>query len=420
MVATGIDFLFSLDFMGMLGVFWFFFLFELPRYILSTVAVGWRAAFETPLPSPPENLAVSILMVGHNESDALERAVRGLGEQTHRNLQIVVVEDGSTDNMAREGARLKAEGRIHRFLSTGIRGGKASALNLGLQLCENEIVVIMDVDTSLDRNAVARVVAPLLADASCGAVSGNLAVRNPDASLLTKFQAFEYVSTISMGRQFAAMFDLLMIVSGAFGAYRKSVIERVGGWDVGPGDDSNLTTKLRRNGWSIEFAPDAWALTDVPKAHGAYVRQRLRWNRSIIRNRLRKFAVVFDPRHDNFTLRDVVASANVLWFQVGLTFAYAIFVVSLFVEYGTMAVAIIVSVHLLGICGDLIEFAVAVIFMRRLRVARLFPYVLGYTFFTSYYDRIIRLVAYVSELVFRQSYNDTFYPTKVRQAQDQF
>ena len=420
MFASGIEFLSSLDLPGLIGVFWFFFLFEVPRYTLSTLAVGWRAVFERELPLPPPDLPVSILMVGHNEGDVLERAVRALGEQTHRNLQIVVVEDGSTDDMARVGARLQAMGAIHRFMSTGIRGGKAAALNLGLQLCDNEIVVVMDVDTSLDRDAVARIVAPLLADPGCGAVSGNLAVRNPDDSLLTKFQAIDYVSSISLGRQFAAMFDILMIVSGAFGAFRQSAIRRVGGWDVGPGDDSNITTKLRRNGWSIAFAPAAWALTDVPQAHAAYVRQRLRWNRSIVRNRLRKFALVFDPRQGNFTLRDVVASLNVLWFQMGLTFAYFFFVIGLFIDYGSMAFSLIVAVHLLGIMGDLIEFSVALIVLRRLPVYRLFPYVLGFTFFVSYYDRAIRMVAYLSELIFRDSYKDGFYPTKVRHAQDQF
>ena len=420
MISSGFDLLFSLDLVGLIGVFWFYFLFELPRYTLSTIAVGWRAAFEGDAPSPPPNLPISILMVGHNEGRALERAVRALGEQTHRNLQVVVVEDGSTDNMAQVGARLQAAGLIERFLSTGIRGGKASALNLGLQLCDNELIVVMDVDTSLDRDSVARAVAPLLVDPACGAVSGNLAVRNPDSSLLTKFQTLEYVSTISLGRQFATMFDLLMIVSGAFGAFRKSAIQHVGGWDVGPGDDSNLTAKLRRNRWSVAFAPDAWALTDVPQTHSAYLRQRLRWNRSIIRNRLRKFAVVFDPRQDNFNLRDVFASLNVLWFQLGLTFAYFFFVAGLFIEYGTLALTIIVAVHLLGILGDLVEFAVALIFVRRLRIAPLLPYVFGFTFFISYYDRVIRMIAYLSELIFRHSYNDSFYPTKVRHAQDQF
>jgi len=420
MFSSAFDFLLGLDFFGLLSVFWFYFLFELPRYTFSSIAVGYRAAFEPDPPLPPNEMPVSILMVGHNEGRSLGRAVRALREQTHTNLQIVVVEDGSTDDMARVAARLKSEGLIHRFLSTGIRGGKAAALNLGLQLCDHEIIVVMDVDTSLDRDAVARVVAPLWADPSCGAVSGNLAVRNPDQSLLTKFQAIEYISSISLGRQFNAMFDILTIVSGAFGAYRRSAIRDVGSWDVGPGDDSNLTAKLRRAGWRVNFAPNAWAFTDVPNAHGAYLRQRLRWNRSIVRNRMRKYFVVFDPRQSNFTMRDVMASLNVLWFQVALSFAWVAYIVNLFVEYGAMWILLIVAVHLLAIASDLVEFTIALIFLRRLPILRMLPYVFGFTFFVSYYDRAIRLVAYISELTFRHSYADDFYPTKVRRAQDQF
>ena len=419
-MSTGIDFLLSLDFYGMLVVFWFFFIFESPRYILSTIAVGMRAAFDSDLPAPDPNLPISIMIVGHNEGDVLEAAVRALREQSHQNLQIVVVEDGSTDNMAQEGHRLKAAGLINRFVSTGIRGGKAAALNLGLQFCECEIVVVIDADASLDRDAVARVVAPLLASPKCGSVSGNLGVRNPNQSLLTKFQAIEYISSISLGRQFSSMFDLLMIVSGAFGAFRRSAIIEVGGWDVGPGDDSNLTAKLRRAGWSIDFAPDAWALTDVPVTHGAYFRQRMRWNRSIIRNRLRKFALVFDPTQKNFSLRDVFASLNVLWFQVGLTFAFVFYMTNLFINYNSIFGTLVVAVLILGVAGDLLEFAIAMIFVGRLPLLKLFPYVFGFTLFVSYYDRAIRLLAYLSELIFRHSYDDSFYPSKVRQAQDQF
>ncbi len=81
---TGLDFLLSLDFAGLVTVFWFYFIFEVPRYTLSTLAVGWRAAVEPDDPSPDPDLPISILMVGHNEGSALERAIRGLREQTQR------------------------------------------------------------------------------------------------------------------------------------------------------------------------------------------------------------------------------------------------------------------------------------------------------------------------------------------------
>lgn len=419
-MTNAVSLLTSLDLHGFLQLFWFFVLFEIPRYTLATLAVGWRNMFPDRAKLPTARTPVSVLLVGHNEADTLRKAATGLREQTLPNLEVVVVDDGSVDAMANVGRWLYHTGYIDRFVSTGIRGGKASALNLGLRFCSNELVVVMDIDTSLDRDAVAEIVAPLVSDPSVGAVSGNLAVRNPEASLLSTLQYLEYATNISLGRQFTSMFDILMIVSGAFGAFRKSAIEDVGGWDVGPGDDSNLTTKLRRAGWGIEFAADAWGLTDVPDRLVPLVRQRTRWSRSLIRNRLRKFSTVFDPKQANFSLSDLLGTLNHLWFDFGLTLAFLIYVTSLFVIFGEGAFVILLAVTLVAMMGDAFELLVAAIFLPRLNMLRCLPYVPLYSVYVSYVQRAIRLRAYFLELAFRDSYKDPFYPAKVRTAQDQF
>ena len=419
-MTSAINLLAALDLYGFLKLFWFFVLFEIPRYTLATLAVGWRNAFPASIPLPHPWTPVSVLLVGHNEAEALARAAAGLREQTHQGLEVVVVDDGSVDGMAEVGRRLQTSGHIDRFVGTGLRGGKASALNLGLSFCTHDIVVVMDIDTSLDRNAIAEVVAPLVDDSTVGAVSGNLAVRNSQASLIAMMQYLEYATNISLGRQFTGMFGLLMIVSGAFGAFRKSAIEDVGGWDVGPGDDSNLTTKLRRAGWSIAFAENAWALTDVPERAMPLIRQRTRWSRSLIRNRLRKFRAIFDPRQSNFSTRDLLGTLNHLWFDLGLSLAFLVYVSSLFVLFGEGALVILLAVSLVAMAGDTFELLVAAIFLPRLGVLRRLPYVPLYSFYVSYFQRAVRLRAYFLELAFRDSYNDPFYPAKVRTAQDQF
>ena len=100
---------------------------------------------------------------------------------------------------------------------------------------------------------------------------------------------------------------ILSIVSGAFGAFRRSAIEEVGGQDVEVGEDADLTMKLRRAGWRIRFAPGAHALTDVPETVSALIAQRLRWDRGLITIWMRKLRGVFDPRQSTFRLIDVVA-----------------------------------------------------------------------------------------------------------------
>src|SRR6266481_8084661 len=98
--------------------------------------------------------------------------------------------------MAEIGRQLKEEGLIDVFVSTGLRGGKSAATNLGLTFCTGELVVVGDVDTSFDRYAIERVAEPF-GDPLVGCVSGNIGVRNYRGSIIAKFQAIEYLITIS-------------------------------------------------------------------------------------------------------------------------------------------------------------------------------------------------------------------------------
>lgn len=412
-------FLGQLDLESFVLLFWYLIVFDFGRYSLSIAAV----IIERLLPSrktEPYRGAVSILLVGHNEGPRLQKSVRSLEEQTYPGItQVVVVDDGSTDATARIGKRLKADRRIHTFVSTGIRGGKAAALNLGFRYCLHPVVVTADIDTSFDRDAVERLVQPF-GDPTVGAVAGNLGVRNTFASTLTVLQSMQYLFSISLGRRFTSMMGWLLIVSGAFGAFRRAAIEVVGGWDVGPGDDSNLTTKIRRSGWDVRFAPDAWALTDVPVKMGQLVRQQLRWNRSIVRNRLRKFRSVFNPFHAHFALRDALAFFNILFFQVVLSVSFVAYLTWLMIVHTDVAPMVILTVSLIYMIEDLVVLCIAALFYReRVRLGMLL-YLPLLTFYKSYFLRFLRVAAYIDELAFRRSYRDSFYPSKVRNSVDQF
>ena len=420
MLLEAFDFLRALDFAGVFTVFWFFWLFKMPRYCLSTFAVAVQAAFGRKYPRPDPEVPVSVLLIGFNEADGLRRSVMSLREQSHRNLEIIVVDDGSTDGMGDVAAAMMREGLIDQFFRCGTRGGKCAGLNLALHYCKHDIFLVLDVDTSFDRDAVSKLIAPLVADPAVGAVSGNLQVRNVDESLLTRFQSIEYYSNITVGRQFTDMMNWLMIVSGAFGAFRKQAVDQVGRWDVGPGDDSNITVKLRRAGWRIVFVPEAWAMTNVPATHAALWRQRKRWSRSLIRHRLRKWKVVFNPFVDNFSFDDMLAILMQLWFNVALTFSFAIYIVWALVNYGRFAVVVMFALYLMNLFFKCWEFLVAWIFHGRPGMWRLLPYLPAQTFYVGYYMRLNRLIAYISELVLRRSYQDDYYPMKVHNAQDQF
>lgn len=420
MLEESFDFMRSLDMVGVFTVFWFFWLFEMPRYCLSTFAVGFQAAFGPKYPKADPDVPVSVLLIGFNEADGLRRSVMSLREQTHRNLQLIVVDDGSIDGMGEAAVELLRHGLVENVFRCGTRGGKVSGLNLALHYCKHDIILILDIDTSFDRDAVSQIVSPLVADPSIGAVSGNLQVRNVDDSLLTRLQSIEYYSNITVGRQFTSMMNWLMIVSGAFGAFRRQAVDQVGRWDVGPGDDSNITVKIRRAGWKVVFVPEAWALTNVPATHAALWRQRSRWSRSLIRHRLRKWKVVFNPLPDNFSFDDMFAILNLLWFNVFLTFSFVIYLIWAAVNYGRFAIIIMLCLYMMNFAFKCIEFAVAWMFHGRPGMLRLLPYLPVQTFYVGYYMRLNRFLAYWSELIFRRSYRDDYYPLKVHNAQDQF
>ena len=137
MLVNSFSMLAQLDIYRLAGMFWYALVTEIPRFTLGLVVVSgcsllrpWR-----PTAMIPRNTRISVLFPGHNEGSALRQAITALGEQTRRDLQIVVVDDGSTDDMAEIGRQLKAQGLIDVFISTGLRGGKSAATNLGLTFC---------------------------------------------------------------------------------------------------------------------------------------------------------------------------------------------------------------------------------------------------------------------------------------------
>lgn len=411
----------QIDLPTFFAMFWHMLVFEVPRFLLAIFAVGAVEATRLFKPSRGERsgLTISVLMPGHNEAASLRQTVLGLREQTRNDAQIVVVDDGSTDDMALIGQRLQTEGLIDVFVSTGLRGGKSAAANLGLTYCTGDVIIIADIDTSFDRDALERVIEPLQ-DPRVGAVSGNIAVRNADASVIAKFQAIQYLLSISLGRRVTNMLDVVFIVSGAFAAFRREALLSIGGWEVGPGEDADITVKLRRAGWGIRFQPDSWALTDVPETVLALIRQRLRWNRTLIRMRGRKFARILDPSRPNFSILDALGTLDILYFQAILPASFFVYILWLFAYLGAFAWVILGVVTIIYVISALISFTVAASVSEHYGRLSLLPYVAGYALFNAYVLRAVSVYAYLDELICRRSYKDSYVPSRVLNQTEHF
>ncbi len=281
---------------------------------------GWiRVRRAANAPSPAFCPSVTVVIAGRNESATIGHTLRSLWG-TYPRLQILVVDDGSEDRTVEVVRKLARELPGVTLLRRPRRGGKSSALNLALSFVRSDLVVFVDADSHLSENALWHIVQPF-ADPSVGAVSGCVTVRNPFVNLWTWFQAFEYLQNIFVGRRLAAACNTLDIISGAFGAVRREALERLKGWDVGPGEDGDLALRLRRSGYRIEFAPEANCLTNVPTSGKRLAKQRRRWQWAVITLGCRKHLEMANFRSPNFRLANLLVLADHWIFDILLTYA---------------------------------------------------------------------------------------------------
>jgi cellulose synthase/poly-beta-1,6-N-acetylglucosamine synthase-like glycosyltransferase len=415
----GLNYLLDRGWQNAVFIYWHFLLLELPRYVLTDILVLAREVW--PRRRAESGFAerllahktlVSVIIPCHNEEASILKTIRSLQTQSYPHLQIIVVDDGSDDRTPQVCAPLARAGEIV-YLRNSLRGGKSSAANLGLKHCRGEYVISVDADTTFDGDAIWQML-DAFADPGVGAVSGNIRVRNRRENLLTRLQAIHYLISISVGRIASHWLNILLIVSGAFGGFRRGVIEQVGGWDVGPGEDADLTLKSKLQGSRIGFAPRAICLTEVPATISGFVKQQRRWNRSIIRFRLRKYAHLLNPLRPEFDLPAFLGSLDILIYQVILGYSFIFYLGWLAVYHRPIMLWVLASTYLLYLLSAAFQLAIAwLLSERKAEDIRLFLYLPLYPFFSGYFLRFIRVYAYTEELLFRTSYSDPQVPQRI-------
>jgi cellulose synthase/poly-beta-1,6-N-acetylglucosamine synthase-like glycosyltransferase/peptidoglycan/xylan/chitin deacetylase (PgdA/CDA1 family) len=224
-------------------------------------------------PGPSFRPPVSIVVPAFNEAAGIERTVRSLSSSSYPELELIVVDDGSTDETGELVERLDLPGvQVLRQAN----GGKPAALNRGLAAATHEIVVMVDADTVFEPGTLERLVQPL-ADPEVGAVSGNTKVGNR-RGLLGTWQHIEYVIGFNLDRRLYDVLECMPTVPGAIGAFRRRALEEIGGISAATlAEDTDVTIALGRAGWRIVYAEHARAWTEAPSSLGALWRQRYRW-----------------------------------------------------------------------------------------------------------------------------------------------
>jgi cellulose synthase/poly-beta-1,6-N-acetylglucosamine synthase-like glycosyltransferase len=281
---------------------WFFLFFpfvvfvEIPRYMLPVITLPMfkLLGVKENNPEAEENFLktnpfVSIIVAGRNEAEIIGDTIESLLNLSYQNKEIIVVDDCSDDNMFEVCKTYADKGLIRLFRNnaeTG-RGGRPVATNLGLRMSRGQFIISVDADTSYDYDIIEKMIGPFW-NPKTGAVAGNLKVRNIDSCVLADLQAVEYALSIGLWKRWTSILGTTLQASGAFGAFRKEAILDVGGWDPELAEDADISLKIKKCGWHIDFAPYAIAMTNVPDKLITLVKQRIRWDKGALRTYFHK------------------------------------------------------------------------------------------------------------------------------------
>ncbi|MDH3779992.1 MAG: glycosyltransferase [Nitrosopumilus sp.] len=230
------------------------------------------------------NKKITILIPAHNEESGIKESIESALATDYLNKEVIVIDDGSTDKtwlIANSFAQQGLIKLIHRDVPLfPNKSSKASALNHGMNYATGDYVLCMDGDTKLDTYAL-RNAAQYFDDESTVAFSGNVKILAGDGgvnNVLTKLQTYEYMIAIELGRRFTSMFQVLLVISGAFGIFKKDIIKGVHTFDKDTlTEDFDLTLKFRKTRGKIRFIPESIAYTYCPPNWHTWIAQRNRW-----------------------------------------------------------------------------------------------------------------------------------------------
>ena len=256
------------------------------RYMLllyfSVIKLIFKSAEEESQSELKPTFKVSIIVPSYNEEKVLPLSLPSLINQTYENIEILVVDDGSKDKTYQIAKQFEFQTQNKSLKAlTKPNGGKANAINFGITQASGEIIMVVDADSRLDKNAVELMVRYFL-NPEIAAVAGSVYVSNRN-NLVTKLQALEYIEGLNMVRNGQAFLKLVNIIPGPIGMFRKSALYEVGLYDDDTfAEDCDVTLKLITKGYKIDFESDALAYTEAPENFLDLIKQRYRWTRGIL------------------------------------------------------------------------------------------------------------------------------------------
>lgn len=255
------------------------------RYVFQIMMAVWHSIRYTiqfgktdPQFTPP----ISIIVPAYNEGKLIRNTLGSLLALDYPQFEIIMVDDGSTDDTERQ-----VEGYLGQHGNATVRlvskpnGGKATALNAGVQVAKYDFVLCADGDSHLTPDTL-RMAIRHMKDPKIGAVSGNVKVMNRN-NFWTIFQALEYIEGLNITRAAQSSLRLVNIIPGPVGLFRKQIIKDVGWYTSDTfAEDADMTLKILRKGWKIVHEPLSISWTEAPNTLFSLIKQRYRWTRGIL------------------------------------------------------------------------------------------------------------------------------------------
>lgn len=327
-------------------VFCYFILLNLGYITLNVLAIGalrrtgaGRMLDELPQVYSALEIPISILVPAYNEASTIAASVRSLLQLSYSQFEIIVVNDGSRDGtldaLKREFALqpfpealrvqiptqpVKAVYQSARYPNLRVidkhNGGKADALNVGINASRYPLFCGVDADSVLQRDSLQKVVRPFLDHADMVATGGTIRIANGcevSGGYLTRvglptnhwalFQVVEYLRAFLFGRLGWSAISGMLIISGAFGVFRKDVVVLAGGYRPNTiGEDMELVVRMHRvlrergQQYKIEFVPDPVCWTEAPEDRATLRNQRIRWQRGLSESLWAHWGLMFSRR----------------------------------------------------------------------------------------------------------------------------
>jgi cellulose synthase/poly-beta-1,6-N-acetylglucosamine synthase-like glycosyltransferase/peptidoglycan/xylan/chitin deacetylase (PgdA/CDA1 family) len=277
----------------------------------------WNRRSEALSQEPPprkDPFHVSVIIPAYNEESVVANTVRGILSSSYRDLDIIVIDDGSKDKTFEVlTANFATHPRVE--LISVENAGKANALNTALTRARGDIVVALVADSQFEQDTIARLVR-WFTDEEIGAVAGNAKVGNR-VNMITRWQALEYVVAQNLERRALAALGTLTVIPGAVGAWRKSVLQELGGFPAETlAEDQDLTIAVQRAGYEVKFDSSAIAWTEAPATVRGLAKQRFRWAYGTLQCLWKYRDMTFNPRYGAL---GAIALPQVWVFQILLT-----------------------------------------------------------------------------------------------------